>query len=177
MPPDAQYCVGMEWNVETATLKVAIRTEGALAFLGHDRSFTVPVTVRLSGGPDEVSVDLEGNLTKVELEGDVSEKDRKEILARTHKDVLETRRYPTCRFTGILRLAESTLRGRLQLHGRETALDLPVRLGEQAGARTGEGEIELDLQAFGIKPFKALLGQLRVKSDVQVGYRVVARPA
>jgi hypothetical protein len=62
------------------------------------------------------------------------------------------------------------VRGKLALHGRERAVELALR-------REGErlrGEVRIEQPEFGIKPFRALLGALKIKPGVMVEIDVPA---
>jgi hypothetical protein len=172
----------MQWNIRSASLSVKIHTEGPLAFLGHDRSFNVPLAIRLERAPegesaalDGLQVHAEGDVKGADIEGEITDRDRKEIVRRKDKDVLETHRFPICQYTGRLDTGSKILDGSLTLHGQTKPLQLPVSVKKAGDGWIGEGQIELDLTPFGIKPFKAFVGALRVNPKVTVYYRVEAK--
>lgn len=166
----------MPWSVLDLALRVRIRTEGVLAAVGHDRVFAVPASVTIEGSADlvDASVCVECDLTRVALVGEIADKDRREILQRTHDDVLLTRRYPVARFVGKYDAVGNQLLGQLQLHGETQPCNLPVWVVSRPDGIHAEGTVSIDLQPFGIKPYRALLGALRVKPEVEVSYSLTA---
>ena len=58
--------------------------------------------------------------------------------------------------------------GTLALHGTTR----PVAFDAVADERDWRAEVRLDLRDFGIKPYTAMLGALRVRADVLVRIRV-----
>ncbi len=100
--------------------------------------------------------------------------DRRKIEQSMRESVLQTARWPTARYEvaalpGASEWVKSeggalTLDGRLTLAGVERPLACAVR-------REREGwvaEAEVDQTAFGIRPFTAALGTLRVRPVVRV---------
>lgn len=163
----------MDWKVENPSLRIGIKTEGPLAALGHDRMFDQPVrvTVRTTvAGFDGAQVVAEGDLRNTSLLGDASVKDREEILKRKDRDVLSTDVFPTFAFEGVYREAEKAITGTLSLHGAVRPVRLPVTVLPREGGAHVEGELELDLRPHGVKPYKALMGALRVNPVVRVSY-------
>jgi hypothetical protein len=94
----------------------------------------------------------------------LSARDREKIEANIAGEVLETRRHPEVRFTASVEGEPSEVRGTLELHGRQREVAVAVR-------RQGErwiGEATLHQPDFGITPYSAMLGTLRIKPDVRV---------
>jgi polyisoprenoid-binding protein YceI len=171
----------MPLNVRDARVHVSIHTEGALAFLGHDRTFDVPLQLTIDGATDDtfdgVRIQAEGDVRNARLLGEVSDKDRKEIISRKDKEVLHTDRFPTLRFEGVYMAGEGMIKGTLTLHGVTQPVFLPVTVQAAAGGTQVAGRIELDLSTFGVRPYKALLGGLKVKTVVTVDYAALVHEA
>jgi hypothetical protein len=103
--------------------------------------------------------------------GVLSAKDRADIEATIARTVLEAQRYPSIEFrsTAIVPHESGGFRveGVLSLHGRERPIAMLAR-------RQGELAIvdgRLHQPDFGITPYSAMLGALKIKPDV--GVRVV----
>jgi polyisoprenoid-binding protein YceI len=97
----------------------------------------------------------------------LSESDKAKIHENLVKDVLHTRKHPDIRFesTAVMSRGEGfSVEGQLQLHGQSRAIRAEV-LPEGDRWVT---EVTLHQPDFGIKPYTAALGALRVKPDVQV---------
>jgi hypothetical protein len=100
------------------------------------------------------------------LEESLSEGDKTTILQNLASEVLQTQRFPQVRFTGRVRRSEGTLSvaGHVEMCGRTQPLDVVlVRDGDRL-----RGTFELVPSRFGIKPFRALAGTLRVQDRVRV---------
>jgi len=97
----------------------------------------------------------------------LSARDAREIEATIAREVLDARRYPVIAFrsTGIVRdVAAARIDGVLQLHGRERPISFQaVRIGDRATVG-----VRLHQPDFGIRPYTAMLGALKIKPDVIV---------
>ena len=162
----------MTWKPATSQLQIAIETDGPLKALGHDRVFQVPVDVSIAGERTDAQVEAQGDLLQTDVEGEVADRDRKDMLKRMHGDVLQTKRFPHVTYAGRLAEAGSRLTGKLTLRGVTQPCDLPLTLTWDEDRFEAAGERTLDLADFGMRPYKALLGALRVKTTVTVSYRV-----
>ncbi len=97
----------------------------------------------------------------------LSESDKRTIEGTIARDVLDTARHPEIRFTsdaGTGRGDEFAVRGALALHGHTRDLTVIAR-------RTASGwtaEVRLHQPDFGIRPYSAMLGTLRVQAGVVV---------
>ncbi len=89
----------------------------------------------------------------------LSEADRQKIQASIQDTVLHSARYPSIRFTVQERSAHR-IRGQLELHG----VTRPVELRLQGG----QARVRLHQPDFGIQPFSAMMGALKVQPVVEV---------
>ena len=110
-----------------------------------------------------------------EAPGVLSARDAGKIEENLRSDeVLDVRRHPTIRFrsTEIARGAAgppTRVRGLLHLHGREREVAFPVEERPGPGGRAvAVAEVRLHQPDFGIKPYSAMLGTLKIKPDVLV---------
>jgi hypothetical protein len=161
----------MKLSVRHPVVRVRIKTEGPLAALGHDRVFEQPVAVQVTAGPaglDGARVSAEGDLRKTAVLGAITESDRKEMLLRKDKDMFETARYPMLTLAAAFKAAPNVLEGTLTLHGVSQPVRIPLVVSERDFGWVVEGDLGLDLQPFGIKPYKVMLGALRVATHVAV---------
>ncbi|MEP9409798.1 MAG: YceI family protein [Candidatus Brocadia sp.] len=158
--------------------------EGFLSAVAHDllieaTDFKVNLNVP-SGGVNSASVDAEirANSLKVicamkdgQRQYDtLKEKDKADIEEATFKDVLHSDKYPTINFrsTGIQEKdGICHVDGELTLHGvtRPVKFDVQTTTGKEL-----KGKVTLSQKDFGIKPYKALLGTLKVKNEVEVAF-------
>jgi len=100
----------------------------------------------------------------------LSERDRREIEATIARDVLEARNHPAIEFRSnsvapaAMAPAEMQIDGTLSIRGRERPLGLRAhRDGDRAVLET-----VIHQPDFGIRPYTAMLGALRIKPDVAV---------
>jgi YceI-like domain len=161
--------------------------EGALSALAHDLELEVErLTIEL-GEPSEPSpadgtseltisarfyTDSIGVLHAVK-DGkpttQLSDSDRRKIERTIATDVLDVRRFPDVRFTGNATLSTDAraaipITGELLLQGRRRAISTHAH-------RDGDRlRIELTLHQpdFGIAPYSALLGTLKIRPDIKV---------
>ncbi len=159
-PPDA--------SVTVFTFK-----EGLLSKMAHDLRIAVE-RFEIAWEPDGVRATFDPTSLRVlspmrdgrDAPGLLSARDLRSIEDTIQKDVLETRRYRSIRFAGTEERngEHRTVDGTLTLHATDRALRLQLR-------RTSNrwiGSVGLDQRDFGITPYKAMLGTLRIQPRVLV---------
>ena len=140
---------------------------GLLSRVAHDLRLSLPgVEVAVDGSVVKAEVALsglrvDGVIRRGRLErGEISERDRASILETAMGELLEVARFPVARFEG--HRDTGGLAGRLRFHGRAVDVRIPVR-----GDR-----LRLDIQpsAWGIAPYKALMGAIQLQDRVRVEF-------
>jgi polyisoprenoid-binding protein YceI len=86
-----------------------------------------------------------------------------EIEKNAHADVLEVKRFPTVRFE-TTEVTPTAVAGKLTLHG----VTKELRGVRKTDAGRDVAEFEFDQRDFGIKPYSAMLGTLKIKPKVVV---------
>lgn len=169
---------GSSHRVGPALGRLVLRTsrEGIAARAGHD--LTIEVSgwsgeVLVAGDPAASAVDVTaqlGTLRVVAGSGGMkplSDRERREI-AQTARRLLDSDRQPEARFVStVVRngAGGGTIEGTLSLRGKENPLVLTVtELGDGRYRATGE----IMQSAYGIKPFTALLGALKLADRVEI---------
>ncbi len=167
------------WTAETAHCFVYTFKEGLLAAAGHD--------VKLRVSRFELEVDrrgVRGTFDPTSLEvvcamaageerpGALSPADCATIEGYVQDDILETAEHPDIAWatTRLRRDGSGNLRveGKLTLHGRTKPVKATVEtIGDELVAKARIRQPE-----FGIQPFSALLGALKIKPVVEVELRV-----
>jgi hypothetical protein len=171
-----------KFDQRTAECHVFTFKEGALSALAHDLEigvgrFTIDVT-------DELAVDARfevGSLTVLHAIKDgrphaMADGDKRKIERNIADDVLDARRYPEIRFRAAKAAPAGdgfVLAGELSLHGKTRPLEIKTRLANG----TQLAEVTLHQPDFGIKPFSAMLGTLKIKPDVKVRLSLAWPPA
>jgi len=171
------------FDASNADFSVYTYKEGLLSAVAHDLKLRVT----------RFTVDIEGDSVRAECAADslrvlhairdgrddpaaLSLADRQKIESNIVEEVLSARRFPQIRFVGrSVKSATGGLRveGELSLHGKSRALSLPV---DTSGERW-TAEVVLSQPDFGIKPYSAMLGTLRIRPDVRVVVSLPALPA
>jgi polyisoprenoid-binding protein YceI len=165
---------------ETGSIEVFTFREGALSALGHDlrlcaSRFDIEVLAdSVTARVDASSLRLVGAMRGgVPEDGTVSDRDKAEIERNCAREVLEAHKHPEATFiSSEVKQTEGgwSVGGTLTIHGVAHAGTFDVqRKDGKAVAR-----IDVDMRSFGMKPYSAMLGALRVKPQVLV---VVEMPA
>lgn len=162
----------------TATLHVYTFKAGVLGKLGHDLRLSLrDFEVRLRGTSVEARfatssfvIDGVAHGRKVDPEG-LSSKD-KSTIEGTVRELLESAKTPEARYRGEVMLAEGgrprSVAGRLVLRGVEQALDVQL----EAQANLVVASASFAPTRFGIAPYKALAGAIRLQDRVEIELRL-----
>lgn len=154
------------YDSSTAEIIVFTFKDGLLSAVAHDLKLRATQFVLEIQG-DQVRLALEANSLRVvnamkeglEQPETLSSRMRGEIERTAAKEVLAVHLFPTIQFTAST-VNEREVTGQLTLHGHTR----PVR-----GTRSGNSvEFEIDQREFGIRPYQAMLGALKVKPHVKV---------
>jgi polyisoprenoid-binding protein YceI len=165
------------FDESAASCEIFTRREGVLSAVGHDLKLRAR---RLVVEVDAGSVRARFDLASIEVmaamrsgsedPGALSERDRREIERTCGSEVLEIRKFPEATFaSAAVRTTEAgwIVAGTLALHGRTLDGEFEVRReNDRAVAR-----VDLDVRRFGIKPYSAMLGALKVHPIVTVVVR------
>ncbi len=169
---------GNSGNVSVYTFK-----QGLLSKLAHDllidvEDFKVNVDVPESGfASGSLGLEIQANSLKVGCamkEGErqpdtLKEKDIADIEADMAKKVLHPDKYPTVNFSSkAIQVKEGGyhVNGELSLHGVTKSVDFDV---DTSGGGL-KGRFTLLQKDYGIKPFKAMMGTLKIKNEIDIGF-------
>jgi len=144
---------------------VLVFREGLLTSVGHDVTFQVTSLSLEVGDDDAIAADFDADSLRVTTE-EISASDRKKI-ERNAGDTLETRRHPKIGFRSVSVVRDgdrARIEGDLTLHG----VTAPISVEARDDGQRWNAKIVLDQRKFGIKPFSAMLGALKVKPEVEV---------
>lgn len=166
---------------DAARCEVLVFREGLLSAVGHDLLLRVErfelraePGASVEGSFDPASLRVVGALRDGRpLPGALSAGDVRKIEEAIAREVLDVRRFPEIRFASTAvtaRGAEADVAGRLELHGTSRPLLAVVR---RAGERR-VAEVRLRQPDFGIRPYTALFGAIKVKPEVVVRVSVPA---
>jgi polyisoprenoid-binding protein YceI len=156
----------------TVDLRIYTFKDGVLSRVAHDLQI-VAHDVRVSAEGNGWQVTLDPHRLQVECAmrvgvpapGVLSAKDKHDIEETLRSEVLHAGRHPLIRWSiGAIPHLPGVAQGRLQLHGQERPQ--PVELRVEAG--TMHARAEIDQRSFGITPYKALMGALKVQPIVRI---------
>lgn len=164
------------YDASSAECLVFTYREGLLSRAGHDlklrvRDFTVRFTdegVEATFDPRsfEVVSAMEGGREKPSA---LSERDKRQVVDNIERQVLHVARFREIRFAAERPDDDATeLRGRLTLHGIERPVT--VTLSDDGDHR--EARLRIHQPDFRIEPFRAMLGALRIRPEVDVVLRI-----
>ena len=182
--------VGYSIDPQQSKIEIQVAKDGFLKAFGHDH---LVLATKYSGEvqfdsakveESSVAFTVEAASLKVIDPGE-SEKDRSEVQATMlGKDVLDAVQYPQIKFSssGVRSKSGSNasldlqVEGTLSLHGTTKPITIPVRLQvENGGALTADAEVSLLQSDFGITPYKAVGGTVKVKDKLKLTFHIVAR--
>ncbi len=149
--------------------RVSVFREGLLTSVGHDVTLQVTTLSLEVGDDDAITADFDASSLRVTTEA-VSVSDRKKI-ERNAEETLEARKYPKIGFRSVSVVRDgdrARIEGDLTLHG----VTAPISVEARDDGRRWNAKIVLDQRKFGIKPFSAMLGALKVKPEVEVDISV-----
>lgn len=154
------------YDASSAEILVFTFKEGLLSAVAHDLKLkATKFTIEVENGV--ASLELEAGALKVvsamkdgaENPSAVPPGKHAEIEKNMTGDVLQVKKFPLIRFA-TTRVTDTEVVGNLTLHGQTH---------EVRGRRSGPtAEFRLEQRQFGIKPFSAMLGTLKVKDEVLV---------
>lgn len=165
-----------------ASVRVLTFKEGLLSAVAHDLEIAIE---RFSLTWDDAKTKLEATFDAKSARvlhpishgqpapGGLSPRDLAKIGGTIESDVLRTRSYPEVRFasTSVAPAGEGfTVRGTLTLVGQ--AREIEGRVTREADAWVTE--VVLDQTRWGITPYSAMMGTLKIKPEVRVRIRVPA---
>jgi polyisoprenoid-binding protein YceI len=151
--------------------------EGLLSSVAHDLRLRVTqFLVEVDDGGSSVVASFDTSSLRVdtpmqdgaENPGALSAADRDKIASQIRLDVLHSARHPTAEFRSASLTARADggydVSGALTLHGVTKSLVAYSRLV------LGRQELELSLHQpdFGIAPYRAMLGTLKIRADVTI---------
>jgi polyisoprenoid-binding protein YceI len=158
--------------------------DGLLARFGHDLELAVTrFDVRVNETARSVDASFDAASLRVvralrdgaELRDAISDADRRTIEDAVRRAVLDAGKFPEIRFRST-RVADVEngfdVTGRLALHGHEREVAVPLRRRDDRY----EATVTIHQPDFGIVPYAAMLGALRVKPDVVVRVSLPVEP-
>lgn len=167
------------YDASHADCRVFTYKDGALSAVAHDLELRVGVLTVTVGADLTIDATFEaGSLAVLHAVKDgrpsdaLGAGDKRKIEKTIAGEVLDVARHPRITFRGQAAASPSgyDVSGTLTLHGQAR----PVRLAARVDGDRVVGELRLHQPDFGIRPFSAMFGTLKIKPDVRV---VISVPA
>ena len=156
------------FDAEAVDCLVSVFVEGMASSFGHDATLRVTSLSLDVGDDDGITADFDPGSLRVT--NDISASNRRDIERNAEK-MLEPRKYPKIQFrsVSVVRNGDrARIQGDLTLHGVTNQISLDAHDDGQKW----NAKVVLDQRKYGIKPFSAMLGALKIKPEVQVDISV-----
>src|SRR5262245_10158199 len=168
---------------------VFVGKAGLFSGLAHDheigvKQFSGKVILPQSGAAGgSLSLDIDAR-SLIVLDKKPSEEDKKKISSSMHTEVLESAKYEKISFKSVSvsdlkQTGENaysfTLNGDLSLHGVTKRIAVPVNLTVAPQQLRAAGKYTLRQTDYGIKPYSAAGGTVKVKNDIVVNFNILAK--
>jgi len=174
---------------EPSAVRIHVGKTGVFSFAGHDHEIAARVEGTVVTDPavlarSSVSLVFDAKAIEVVPSPDEPAKDIPKVQAiMIGPEVLDAARFPTITFTSRSVTGKEVARGvwdvqvtgDLALHGVSRRLTLPLRVEVTGDRLTATGKTVLRHSEFGMKPVSAGGGTVKVKNEIGVDYRIVAR--
>lgn len=157
-------------QISQGTIHIDAFKDGLLSRLGHDirlrvQRFRIEVDdQRVEARFETNSIEMVSALREGRPGPGLSSKDCREIERTLASKVLNTRAIPEAIFRGVLEQDGARIRlvGSLDLAGRKQ----PLTVDAERSDGLIRGDVELAPSRWGIRPYKALMGALRMQDRV-----------
>ena len=172
-----------------SSVRIHVGKSGAFSFAGHMHEVVAPA---LSGevradpadlAASTVTLTFEAAALKVLAEGEpAGDAPKVEEVMRGPK-VLDSARFPAVTFQSQRVSGRDAgggaydleLAGEIALHGVTRPITLPVHVEVSGDTLTASGKAVLRHDQFGMQPVSAAGGSVKVKNEIEIEYRIVAR--
>lgn len=163
-------------DIQKSTMTVRVYKAGLLSFAGHDHEIRAPLAEGQVDDSRAVSLRVEAKQLQV-MDQEISAKDRAEIQhTMLGPEVLDSQQFPEIRFRSTAVAAAGpdqwTVHGELTLHGQTH----PIALKATGDAGHYRGSVLLKQKDFGIKPYSAAGGTIKVKNEVEIVFEIFTAP-
>jgi polyisoprenoid-binding protein YceI len=172
-----------------SSVRVHVGKSGAFSFAGHKHEVAAPaLSGEVTADPADlaasrVALSFEAAALKVLPEGEPAGDAPKVEEAMRGPKVLDAARFPAVTFK-TQRVSgrevgggayDLELAGEIALHGVTRAVTLPVHVELSGDTLTASGKAVLRHDQFGMQPVSVAGGSVKVKNEIEVEYRIVAR--
>lgn len=183
VPPSAPAAKTYNIVPAESSFTVFVGKAGALSFLAHDHNIAVKTfsghVIVPDAGAAQGSLELDIDARSLALLDKISDKDRAEITKSMNDVVLESAKFPKITFRSVsvsnVNGANLTVNGDLTLHGVTKRIAVPVTVSATPQLLRATGKYVLKQTDFGITPYSAAAGSIKVKNEVVLNFNIVAK--
>lgn len=172
-----------------SSVRIHVGKSGAFSFAGHTHEVVAPaLSGEVTADPGNlaastVALTFEASALKVLPEGEPAGDAPKVEEAMRGSKVLDAARFPAVTFKSQRVSGRDAgggaydleLAGEIALHGVTRPITLPVHVEVSGDTLTASGKAVLRHDQFGMQPVSAAGGSVKVKNEIAVEYRIVAR--
>jgi len=178
---------GYKIDARTSRFTVQAIATGVLSAFGHNPTIAVnDMAGEIHFDPDapqSSSLHLTIPTASLEVQGEFSTLERREIEKAMRRDVLETGRYTEIVYDSTQVVAEPagdgqyrlTLQGTLSLHGVTRSQTIPARMTRMGDMLRTNGEFTLRQTDYNIRLVSFAGGALKLKDELKFSFDIVAR--
>ncbi|HET9254088.1 MAG TPA: YceI family protein [Pseudonocardiaceae bacterium] len=156
------------FDADAVDCRVSVFVDGLASSFGHDANLRVTSLSLDVGDDDSITADFDaGSLRVVD---DISDSNRKEIEKNAVK-TLEAQKFQKIEFRSVSVKRDgdrARIEGDLTLHG----VTNEITVNAENDGKNWNAKITLDQRDYGIKPFSAMLGALKIKPNVEINISV-----
>jgi len=174
---------------EGSAVRIHVGKTGMFGFAGHTHEVIARVEGTVVADPADlarssVTLAFDAKAVQVIPSPDEPAKDVPKVQAvMAGPDVLDVSRFPSITFRSRSVTGKEVSPGRysiqvtgdLSLHGVSRSLTLPLEVEVAADKLTATGKTVLRHSDFGMKPVSAGGGTVKVKNEIEIDFRIVAR--
>lgn len=154
--------------------------EGLLSKMAHDLKIRIdgwkaPLERENGSFKVDVVIPVDGLHVAGQVKGDqvtpMADKDHADIDKSMRTKVLDAAKFPEIRYEGAGAAptsGEMRVDGKLTLKGKTQPLPVTCKVSDGPEGTRVQGEVRFQQTQFGVTPFSALMGTLKVKDEVRV---------
>jgi polyisoprenoid-binding protein YceI len=155
---------------------IDLKAAGLLKAMAHSPTLrATPDAFALDFADGQAIVGLRFPVASIAMPADMAEGDRVKMTDNLRgAEVLDARRYPAIDFRGRYTGSTEggTLAGELVVRGVPARVSMPVRVQRQWDALAADASWQGTLTALGVKPYKALLGAIKLEDWIGLRFEV-----
>ena len=170
---------------DKSEFKIYVWKAGIASGFAHDHIMSVEdfkgqvVYDEKNPSKSSVFIKVEAKSLKV-MDAKVKASDKRKIKkSMDSEEVLNVKKYPKITFKStkveVKSASQNLLKvtGKMSLFGRTRTISFPVTVRRKGGKLTATGAFKLRQTDYGMKPYSALLGAIKVKDVVDVKFSIV----